>query len=226
MLKERRKNSFNNEIIKKENNYNDIQEKSSYILPINKYNKNTNDFQNDYTDFYNKNNNNHINYNIRTENNFNDLNYNNNEFNLQNKDQINNNENCPSLNELINYKNYSIGKQGEKEEEENNNQNKEYLFDLGPNRNNRFKNQKHILEDFNFNSFNNKYNDYMDYKKNAINNNNSINGYNNIAMNRSFSSFYPKKPINNYINNSQDSFRSMNYITNSNPNLFVNDNMI
>ena len=37
-------------------------------------------------------------------------------------------------------------------------------------------------------------------------------------MNRSFSSFYPKKSINNYING-EDIIKSMNNITNSNPNI-------
>ena len=95
MLKEGKKNSFSEEKIEKENIYNIINNINNKSLDSNTNNININ---------HNKN----IKY--FSNNNIFDL-------NPEKNDDFYQNENCPSLNELINYKNYSIYQQ--KEEEEN-----------------------------------------------------------------------------------------------------------
>ena len=159
MLKEGNKNSFSEEKIEKENIDNIINNKS---LNLNTNNININ---------HNKN----IKY--FSNNNIFDLNPEKNEDFYQN-------ENCPSLNELINYKNYSVNQQKEKEENDIDNNNDYSKRQMYNNLNSRF-----------FNNNENTNNDYMNYRMNNIRNNNINNYYNNTPMNRSFSSFYNNKSI-------------------------------
>ena len=217
MMKERKKKLYIEDKNNKDNSFSNKNEdyfrKYHNINPISNYSEKSNNFNN-YNNIKSINNNN-ISFN--NENNI--SNNNKYDFNIQ-KENINNiqNQRCPTLNELINYKNYSV------EKEESNKQIETYSNNT--NQYNEYQDKNYLYNDINYNINNNIYSNYINSNKIKPNksllynddfNNNFLN-YNNKIMNRSFSSFYPKKSINNYING-EDIIKSMNNITNSNPNI-------
>ena len=216
IMKERKKKLCIENKINKDNSFSNKNEdyfrKYNNINPISNCSEKSNNF-NIYKNIKSINNNNIL---FNNENNI--SNNNKYDFNIQ-KENINNiqNQRCPTLNELINYKNYSV------EKEESNKQTETYSNNS--NLYNGYQDKNSLYNEINYNLNNNIYSNYINCKikpnKNLLYNddfNNNFFNYNNKIMNRSFSSFYPKNSINNYING-KDIINSMNNITNSNQNI-------